>query len=225
MTAVSRSLEERLGYRFSNSQLLATALTHRSAGSTHNERLEFLGDAVLDLIVADRLFHDRPDSDEGDLSRARARLVRRETLAQVAREIGLGDWLILGSGELGSGGHQRSSTLADALEALIGAVYLDGGLRPARQLVLGLLDSHFSSLPDQAGLKDPKTRLQEYLQSRGLPLPQYQITESSGADHERMFSVACQLGGTSQVFYGKGRSRRAAEQEAATRALDELNAG
>ena len=184
MTAVGRSLEERLGYRFSNDQLLVTALTHRSAGPAHNERLEFLGDAVLDLVVADRLFHDRPQSDEGDLSRARARLVRKETLAQVARQIGLGDWLVLGSGEAGSGGHRRSSTLADALEALIGAVYLDGGLAPARQLVLNLLGTELSNLSDEEALKDPKTRLQEYLQSRGLPLPRYEITESSGAEHE-----------------------------------------
>lgn len=225
MRSSSRSVEERLGYRFSDGRLLETSLTHRSAGSDHNERLEFLGDAVLDLVIAERLFHGRPDSNEGDLSRARARLVRQETLAQVAREVGLGDWLVLGSGEAGTGGHQRSSTLADALEAVIGAVYLDGGLEPARRLVLKLLEPKLSSLPDNAALKDAKTRLQEYLQSHGLPLPSYEIAESSGAEHERVFKVACRLGGRNQVFYGKGRSRRAAEQEAATRALDNLNAG
>ena len=223
MTGRSRSLEERLGYQFSDTGLLDLALTHRSAATAHNERLEFLGDAVLDLIIAHELYLRRPRSPEGDLSRARARLVRRETLAQVARELRLGEWLQLGAGELGAGGHQRSSTLADALEAVIGAVYLDGGLVAARSLCLELLASPLDELPEEAALKDPKTRLQEILQSRGLPLPKYEITGSAGAEHERVFHVSCSLMEPELCGSGQGRSRRAAEQEAAASVLEALD--
>lgn len=208
-----------LPYRFDRPELLSEALTHRSAGRPNNERLEFLGDAVLNLLIAEALYHRVPDADEGALSRLRALLVRGETLAEIAGELNLGEALSLGSGELKSGGFRRRSILADALEAVIGAVYLDGGFKACRDLVGELFASRLASLPDTDSLKDPKTRLQEYLQARQFPLPVYRLVAEEGEPHRRRFRVACEIPGLDRPVEAGGRSRRAAEQEAARRAL------
>ena len=213
---------ERLGYEFRDPSLLEQALTHRSAGNTHNERLEFLGDSVLNFVIADAVFRRFSGADEGDLSRVRARLVRKETLAAVARDQHLGDVINLGSGELRSGGHRRSSILADAVEAILGAVYLDGGFRHAADLVHRWFDRHIDSLPPIGELKDAKTRLQEFVQARKLPLPEYILESSEGADHARTFHVLCRVDGLENRSRGSGTSRRKAEQEAAKSLLQEL---
>ncbi len=211
-----------IGYSFIDPDLLATALTHRSARSQHNERLEFLGDAVLDLIISDELFGSFPEATEGELSRLRARLVRRDALAEAARRIDLGAFIELGSGELKSGGFRRSSILADALEAVIGAVYRDGGLDAARELVRGLLAPELNACSLTSSLKDPKTELQEYLQARQQPLPEYSVVEVSGEPHDQTFTVECAAQGLSQPALGVGSSRRKAEQAAARTALAQL---
>lgn len=211
-----------LARRFRDPQLLWRALTHRSRGRDNNERLEFLGDAVLSLVVAELLCHAYPDVDEGDLSRMRSRLVRESTLAEIARELELGDHLRLGSGELKSGGFLRSSILADALEAVIGAVYLDRGYPAARDLIEDLMQERIADLPDPVELKDPKTRLQEVLQGLGRGLPEYLVVDQSGADHARRFKVACRVPGPDGVpseFVATQGSRRRAEQTAARQAL------
>jgi len=210
-----------LGHRFRDEALLTLALTHRSATGPHNERLEFLGDAVLGLVTAEALYAAHPGADEGLLSRLRARLVRRETLERLARQLDLGRHLRLGSGELRSGGHHRGSILANALEALIGAVYLDGGLGPARQVVEGLLAEDIAALPADVDLRDPKTRLQELLQGRGQPPPVYVLDDVAGQDHQQRFSVTCRIDALGLSFQGQGLSRRAAEQDAALCALKE----
>lgn len=212
-----------IGYRFSDSSLLAQALTHRSAGKAHNERLEFLGDSVLNFVIADTVYRRFPNVDEGDLSRIRAKLVRKETLADVAREQGMGDRLALGSGEMRSGGHRRASILADAVEAVIGAVYLDGGFDAAAQLVRRWFTAHVDRLPPVEELKDPKTRLQEFLQARGDQLPEYTLTKSEGADHARTFYVECRLIDGTSTASGQGSSRRKAEQAAARAMLKEID--
>jgi ribonuclease-3 len=211
-----------LGYRFRDESLLERALTHRSAASANNERLEFVGDAVLGLVTAELLFHGRPAAAEGQLTRLRARLVRKETLAGVARGLDLGAHVRLGSGELRTGGHQRDSILANALEAVIGAVFLDAGLDPARTVIHRLLGTLLDDLPDDQDLRDPKTRLQEHLQARGLPLPEYVVGSVAGAAHDQWFEVTCRLPADGRVFPGAGASRRAAEQEAAAAALAAL---
>lgn len=213
-----------LSYRFSRPELLAEALTHRSAGRPNNERLEFLGDAVLNCLIADALYHRVPDADEGGLSRLRATLVRGETLADIAGDLNLGEALALGAGELKSGGFRRRSILADALEAVIGAVYLDGGFEACRRLVLELFDSRLQSLPAADSLKDPKTRLQEYLQARQEARPVYRLLSEAGEPHRRTFRVACEVSRLEAPVEASGRSRRAAEQEAARRALATLEA-
>jgi ribonuclease III len=210
---------DRFGYRFRDPALLTAALTHRSAGGSHNERLEFLGDAVLGLVVAELLYRAHPAASEGDLTRLRARLVRRETLATVARRVGIGDHILLGAGELRTGGHQRDSILANALEAIVGAVYLDAGTGPARTIVHRLLGNDLAELPTAADLRDAKTRLQEWLQARGLPLPEYRVDSVHGAAHDQVFAVTCHLPGDGREFSGRGGSRRVAEQEAAAAAL------
>lgn len=215
----------RLGYRFRDPGLLGQALTHRSAGGAHNERLEFLGDAVIGLVAAELLFRARPDAAEGELTRLRARLVRRETLAAVARALSLGEHVMLGAGELRTGGHQRDSILANTLEALVGAVYLDAGIDPARTLTHRLLGRDLAALPEAADLRDPKTRLQEWLQARGAPLPEYRVARVSGAAHDQWFAVVCRLPADGAEYPGEGGSRRAAEQAAATAALAGLGAG
>jgi ribonuclease-3 len=208
-----------LPYRFSNPDLLDKALTHRSLGSYNNERLEFLGDSILSSVVSARLFSLRPDASEGDLSRLRARVVRGASLAVMAQDLGLGELLNLGEGELRSGGSRRVSILADALEAVIGAVYLDGGYAAAETAILHICGPLIDGLPDAESLKDPKTRLQEYLQAAGRPLPEYELLDIRGADHDRSFDIQCMITDTGESFAGQGSSRRKAEQAAATRAL------
>lgn len=213
---------ERLGYRFRDETLLQTALTHRSAGAVNNERLEFLGDAILNTVIAIDLFERRPESPEGQLSRLRASLVRGETLAAIARELGLGEFVRLGEGERKSGGFRRDSILADTVEAIIGAVYLDSDFPTASDLILGLYSTRLENLPRAEDLKDPKTRLQEYLQSRGEALPDYQLVESSGADHARRFTVRCCVDAFSVHCEATATSRRKAEQQAASDCLQRL---
>jgi len=218
---VSSELEAAIGYRFNDETLLASALTHRSAGQPNNERLEFLGDAVLGLVMAEALYRRHPGLSEGDLSRLRSSLVRGDTLAGVARDIRLGDCLQLGPGERKSGGFRRKSILADALEALIGAIYLDGGIEPATGVIGHLWDGRVESLPPAGELKDPKTRLQEYLQGRGQALPEYHLDSVSGDDHRQTFNVSCTLANVG-CWHGQGPSRRRAEQAAADAALAAL---
>lgn len=195
------------------------ALTHRSYGNPNNERLEFLGDAVLSLIIAEVLYMRFPCEDEGALSRLRANLVNGEVLARRARDLDLGDELLLGPGEMKSGGFRRDSILAGALEALIGAAYLETGLEAARGLVRTVLGAEIEGIsPDQAA-KDPKTRLQEYLQARRLPLPEYRVLSVEGQDHAQLFRVECRVASLDQALSGEGNSRRRAEQDAAGKAL------
>lgn len=196
------------------------ALTHRSASAHNNERLEFLGDALLNLIIAEYLFQRYPKAAEGELSRLRASLVKGETLADLARELKLGDWLRMGPGELKSGGYRRESILSDALEAVIGAVYLDGGFGACRDLVLRLYEDWLARLSSASELKDPKTRLQEYLQARQLGLPVYNVLEIRGEPHAQSFMVECVIGGCRATAVGG--SRRKAEQEAARQVLEQM---
>ncbi|HET7931361.1 MAG TPA: ribonuclease III [Rhodanobacteraceae bacterium] len=211
----------KLGYRFADETLLDLALTHRSAGRPNNERLEFLGDALVNMVVAEMLFDARVRADEGELSRLRAQLVSEPALAERARELQLGDALHLGPGELKSGGFRRDSILADAFEALVAAIYRDGGFDACRSW----LHAIFAAPLAAAGTpqKDPKTRLQEWLQGHGLPLPQYELVAEAGEEHARHFEVVCVLGPPQDArFAGNGASRRAAEQVAAEAALFEL---
>ena len=212
-----------LGYDFDDQTLLARALRHRSAGPDHNERLEFLGDAVLGLVIANALFERFATATEGQLSRLRAALVKKETLAEVARTIDLGDYLELGPGELRSGGHARASILADALEALFAAVYLDGGEKDARRVILSLFQKRIERMTLDSGRKDAKTRLQEYLQQRQLQLPSYEITAVEGADHEQRFHCLCRIAELEVEGVGEGGSRRKAEQSAAEDVLRRLD--
>ncbi len=220
----ARWLAERLQYRPVDLSLFRAALTHRSAAGANNERLEFLGDAVLNLLIAQALYVAYPKAPEGDLSRLRARLVSREPLAEIALGLELGEVLQLGSGELKSGGFRRESILADAFEALCGAVYLDGGLAAVAPIVGRLFGPRLAALPAAETLKDAKTRLQEYLQARGLELPQYEVTAVSGEDHAQEFTVRCTVARPATATLGEGLSRRRAEQEAAERMLETLGA-
>jgi ribonuclease III len=225
MTAAAglgRWLREALRYEPRDAGLFSAALTHRSAAGPSNERLEFLGDAVLSLIVAQHLYRSYPHAEEGDLSRLRARVVSREPLAEVAAGLGLGEVLQLGSGELKSGGFRRQSILADALEAVCGALFLDGGLAAAEQVILRLLGPRIAALPDPATLKDAKTRLQEYLQARSLTLPRYQVERIEGEPHAQTFRVSCEVAALGRRVHGGGSSRRRAEQEAAELMLREI---
>lgn len=215
-------LQRQLGYRFVDVGLLTRALTHRSAGSANNERLEFLGDAILGFETADYLFHHVDQASEGQLSRMRAHLVKRETLAQVARGLELGNILYLGQGELRSGGQNRDSILADAVEAIIAAVYLDGGIEPARALVRRLLHERLHNPAEALQQKDAKTRLQEYLQARGMALPSYSVEDVSGDLHRQQFVVECRVEGLPVNGRGQGSSRRKAEQKAAAACLATL---
>ncbi|MDH5471454.1 MAG: ribonuclease III [Gammaproteobacteria bacterium] len=208
-----------LGYEFGNSELLVEALTHRSVGAKNYERLEFLGDSILNFVIADQLFTRYPQYPEGDLSRLRASLVNKDSLAKIAKILNLGEYLILGSGELKSGGFRRDSILADTVEALIGAVYVDGGFELSRELVLHLYEELLGDVPDPATLKDPKTRLQELLQSRKLSLPVYEVTDISGKAHSQTFVVTCSINELDIESHGKANSRRKAEQKAAIEAI------
>jgi len=215
-------LQRRLGYHFRDPGLLRRALTHRSAGSRNNERLEFLGDAILGFEVAENLYRMHPQATEGELSRARAQLVKRETLARAARRIQLGDCLILGAGELRSGGQNRDSILSDAVEAIIAAVYLDGGVEAARSLVRRLLEEEIASSAPAEQPKDAKTRLQELLQARSLKLPQYEVVSLEGEAHDQRFTVVCRVTDLDAETSGSGGSRRKAEQRAAGAMLELL---
>lgn len=217
-------LAQLLGHDFSDPDLLRMALTHRSYGAVHNERLEFLGDGVLNFVVAAALFKRFPDLPEGDLSRLRANLVRQDTLHRLALDLRLSDYLQLGEGELKSGGHQRPSILADALEALFGAIYLDAGFEAVRAVIAQLYGPLLAELKPGQAQKDPKTRLQEWLQGQRKPLPRYELLDSSGAAHERRFEVVCEIQNPPLRTTGQGPSRRHAEQAAAEHALKALNA-
>ena len=211
-----------LGYQFNNIELLQEALTHRSASSSNNERLEFLGDGILNFVIAGELFTRYASLPEGDLSRIRASLVNKEGLALVANDLNLGDFLILGGGELKSGGYRRDSILADAVEAIFGAVYLDNGFDSCRDLILRLYQKQLASIPDPDLLKDPKTRLQEMLQSRKFDLPDYDVTSVSGKAHNQMFNVECRVKALAIVTQGRASNRRKAEQQAAEKAIAEV---
>ena len=219
MPDAERWLAEKLDYRFTDPALLTLALTHRSAPGPSNERLEFLGDAVLDFVVSEHVYRAVPGADEGDLSRLRSSLVKDTSLADIARDLGLGEHLILGSGERKSGGHRRGSILADALEAIFGAVFLDSGFDAACQVVTRAFGDRLETLPDPDQLRDPKTRLQEWLQAEGLSLPYYELVSVSGKAHRQTFEVRCVVPGTDSVADGTGTSRRTAEQQAAERML------
>ena len=217
-----RWARERLGHGFESMELLERALTHRSASRTHNERLEYLGDAVLNFVVAARLYDRFRDAREGDLTRFRAALVKGETLGEIARELGVAEHLIVGPGELRSRGVESSSVLANSLEALLGAVYLDAGLDRAERCVHRLFDRRLKSLPEASSLKDPKSRLQEWLQSRGLDLPRYSVESETNSPQNPRFVVVCRVEQRELEFSGQGSSRRGAEQEAAGRMLAAL---
>jgi len=218
------TLTAALGHSFSDRALLQTALTHRSFGVPNNERLEFIGDGVLNCVIAVALFRRYPDLAEGDLSRMRANLVRQDALHRLAVSLNLGDSLRLGEGELKSGGYQRPSILADAVEALIGAVYLDAGFEVAQSVIARLYLPLFDELSSGPVTKDAKTSLQEWLQGRKKPLPRYHVIEASGAAHEQRFEVACEIENPALRTTGQGSSRRLAEQDAADRALKALKA-
>jgi len=218
------ALQQRLGHAFAQPQLLQRAVTHRSSGTDHNERLEFLGDAVLSLAISGLLFERFGGSDEGDLTRVRAHLVREESLHRVALLIGLPEVLRLSEGEARGGGAQRPSILADALEAIIGATFLDGGFEAASRLVKGLFGEVIATTELDGWAKDAKTELQEWLQARRLPVPGYRIVNTRGQAHAQTFEVACAVPALGLTETGEGRSRRVAEQEAAHRMLQILKA-
>jgi ribonuclease-3 len=214
------------GYDFVEPGLLAQALTHRSAAPAHNERLEFLGDALVNLIVAEALYRLWPKADEGTLTRARAELVRESSLAAIARSMDLGAHLVLGPGEMKSGGHRRDSILADALEAIVGAIHLDAGFDACSKAVLPWFEAAIAALPPPNKIgKDAKTRLQEWLQARGKPLPVYRLIGESGDEHAKQFRVACAIAEPAIECEGEATSRRAAEQIAAECVLKQVDAG
>ncbi len=221
MSSTAR-LEDRLGHRFARAALLEQALTHRSYGSPNNERFEFLGDGVLDCVIAQALFERYPALNEGELSQLRASLVRTETLAAVALELGRGEHLRLGEGESAAGGAQRPSILADTLEAVLGAVFLDAGYEGARAAILRAFSVRFQALDPNASAKDPKTRLQELLQGRGQGLPNYRLVATQGAAHQQVFEVECSVERLGVRATGRGEARRAAEQQAAAALLQQL---
>ncbi len=211
-----------LQYEFSQPDLLQLALTHRSAASNHNERLEYLGDAVLELVITDALYRSKPDTDEGGLSRLRSFLVRKGTLAEIGTEIGVAQQVVLGSGEKRTGGHQRASILADTVEAILGAVYLDGGYPAAETVIHRLFKSRLDDLPEEASLKDPKTALQEYLQAQSELPPEYEVLAITGKAHKQHFTVVCRVAARDLEVEASGSSRRKAEQQAAAAVLEQL---
>ncbi|MCW9025585.1 MAG: ribonuclease III [Gammaproteobacteria bacterium] len=215
-------LSRELNYEFKQESLLKTALTHRSASSNNNERLEFLGDSVLGQVISIELYLHFPEASEGELSRMRSSLVRGDTLAIVARELNLGDYLNLGSGELKSGGFRRDSILADAFEAIIGAVYLDSDQQTTHKFVLHFLGQRLEKCDPNSVLKDPKTRLQEFLQADSEPLPEYHVVAIEGQAHAQTFEVECHINRLDETIKGIGSSRRKAEQAAAQQVLEKL---
>lgn len=219
---MSNELMEKLRYEFLEPKYLKVALTHRSKGGEHNERLEFLGDAVINFVIAEVLYQQFPKATEGDLSRWRASLVNRDTLADLAKNFDLGRFLFLGPGELRSGGSERQSILSCAMEAIVGAVYLDRGFNTAKIKIMEWYEPLLQSLSSAADHKDPKTLLQEYLQSRRMALPIYKVETIDGEAHQQMFTVSCQVDGVSTKTTGKGTSRRRAEQDTAQAMLGVL---
>ena len=219
VTPAQCRLAVRLGHTFDEPGLLTRALTHRSAGARNNERLEFLGDAILTFLVAEQLYDTFPVASEGKLTRLRSRVVRRESLAGAARKLGIGEALVLGAGERKTGGRERDSILAGAFEAIVGAVYLDSDLATCRDRARALLGEWFDAASRDDGGKDAKTRLQERLQSQAMPLPTYRIVKVEGAVHCRSFTVGCRVEGIDEDTMGTGSSRRRAEQDAAMRAM------
>jgi ribonuclease-3 len=222
LTQEPGKLARKLGLNFRNPALVKRALTHRSAEADNNERLEFLGDSVLGFVIAERLYEKFTGADEGVLSRLRATLVNQTALANIARKLNLGDFLILGSGELKSGGYRRDSILSDALEALIGALLVDQGMDACRQWILGLFAEQIDNLSVADWKKDPKTRLQELMQARGLELPVYILKSVVGQPHDQSFFVECRISLTSETCEGVGSSRKKAEQQAAEKMLAKL---
>lgn len=213
------SLQDLLGYRFERQVGLETALTHRSFNKNNNERLEFLGDGILNFVIAHHLFDRFPEANEGQLSRLRAHLVKGATLAVLARQFHIGEYLRLGPGERKSGGFRRDSILAGTLEAIIGGVYIDGGFEAARELISVIYRDRLASLSLEQGFKDPKTRLQEYLQGKSMSLPEYRVLSTEGDAHNQVFQVECAIAEVGITTQGSAGSRRMAEQEAADKAL------
>tara|TARA_B110000858_G_scaffold192516_1_gene243380 strand:+ start:6685 stop:7368 length:684 start_codon:yes stop_codon:yes gene_type:complete len=218
------NLQQSLAYQFSNPELAQLALTHRSANAVHNERLEFLGDSLLGFIVAEMLFTLNPQASEGELSRMRSALVNKHALAAAARSLGIGEYLQLGTGEAKSGGSDRDSILADTVEALIAAIYLDGGIDACTTFVKKISESKLAIDAAATEQKDAKTRLQEFLQAQGKSLPKYEVVDISGAAHEQLFHVSCSLDSQGAEAMGFGPSKREAEQQAAMKLLDEIEA-
>jgi ribonuclease-3 len=212
-------LKKALDYEFTNEQLLQQALTHRSAHGINNERLEYLGDAVLDTVISEVIYLQRPDASEGVLSRLRSSLVKDATLAELATDLGFGKHLILGSGEKKSGGHRRASILADSLEAIFGAVYLDSGFDEAKRIIYNAFAGRLQEIPESAARRDPKTRLQEFVQSRKIELPDYRVLKVDGKAHKQTFSVRCTIAELDASTLGQGTTRRDAEQESAEQML------
>lgn len=222
MASNAQQLQDRLQYQFSDQTLLTLALSHRSCGSKNNERLEFLGDAVLGLTVSNFLFQRFPEAREGDLSRIRSQIVRAESLAEVARSLDLGPELLLGQGEMKSGGHRRDSILGDTVEALIGAIYLDRGMSAAEQSVVNWFGDLLNAVTLDTPIKDPKTALQEWLQARGKPLPEYLVVKTQGEDHNRLFTISCKIADVESAAEATASSRRKAEQLVAEQLLKQL---
>ena len=216
-------LQSRLAYRFKDIGVLESALTHRSMGPAHNERLEFLGDSIVNFVVAEALFRRYPEAREGKLTRMRASLVRGQSLSQLARRLQLGETIRLGSGERKSGGRRRDSILADAMEAVIGAIFLDGGMSACQECINKWLESELASVNPNQVDKDPKTALQEWLQRDRKELPVYRVLEVLGPAHQQKFHVQVQVDGLTEYPIGTGASRREAEQAAAADALDQLS--
>ena len=216
------ALQQAIGHRFTRPELLQQAVTHRSFGSPHNERLEFLGDSIVNCVIAIALFERFGELREGDMSRLRANLVRQEALYRLADGLKLGDYLRLGEGEMKSGGHRRPSILADALEAIFAAVFLDAGFEGAKAVIDRLYAASLAGLDPARALKDPKTALQEWLQGRRMPLPRYSLADTRGEAHQQEFEVECEIASLGLKTRGVGVSRRAAEQQSAQRALELL---
>lgn len=216
-------LQSTLDYQFNQEELLKQALTHRSfCRGTNNERLEFLGDSVLSLVISHRIYEQQPGASEGDLSRIRASLVNEAALARVARDINLGDYIFLGGGELKSGGFRRASILSDTMEAILGAIYLDSDFSQVQTSILYLYREYLQNLPNQNSLKDPKTRLQEYLQSEKIDIPEYVVVKTIGKSHNQTFTLTCRIQSLNIETSGVGSSRKKAEQDAAAKALKAL---
>lgn len=216
-------LEDRLGYRFKDQRQLQLALTHRSHSATNNERLEFLGDSILNFLMGEALFNKFSEAREGQMSRLRSQLVKGDTLAELAREFELGDCLVLGEGEMKSGGHRRDSILADAVEAIIGAIYIEAGLDICRERVVSWYAGRLNELTLDTSAKDPKSRLQEFMQSQHQPLPEYRVIEVGGEGHAQVFTIECHVGIAKQPTRAQASSRREAEKQAATAMLAQLN--